>query len=82
MEPLWKAIVRLRPAVESSPKRAAHFCFGSKVDIEQQRPSDVRFTPESGHLSPRLECPLSANSGRTALRQKKELFDNLISGGE
>ena len=24
---------------------------------------DVRFTPKSGHLGSRLECPLYANSG-------------------
>ncbi len=36
--------------------------FGSKADI-WTRLRDVRFTPESGHLSGPQECPLSAKSG-------------------
>jgi hypothetical protein len=36
--------------------------FGSKADIER-RPADVRFTPNSGHSSACVGCPLSAKSG-------------------
>src|SRR5262252_7950108 len=36
--------------------------FGSKADIGV-RPRNVRFTPESGHWNPVVECPLCAKSG-------------------
>jgi hypothetical protein len=35
--------------------------FGSKADFDTAN-SDVRFTPNSGHLATGLRCPLSANS--------------------
>ena len=78
MEPLWKAIVRLRPAVESSPKRAAHFCFGSKADVTllnlismsalppkaeiRERVSDVRFGPKPDMLLSRKQVAYSARA--------------------
>ena len=36
--------------------------FGSLADMTACQP-DVRFTPNSGHCSDELECPLSAKSG-------------------
>jgi hypothetical protein len=36
--------------------------FGSLADL-RSRMRGVRFTPESGHSSERVGCPLSANSG-------------------
>jgi len=41
---------------------AADVRFGSKADI-QPCLSDVRFTPNSGHGSARLWCPLCGKSG-------------------
>ena len=38
--------------------------FGSGADIIRHLAS-VRFTPKSGQRAKRLECPLSAKSGRT-----------------
>jgi hypothetical protein len=38
----------------------------SKADIATG-PSNVRFTPKSGHSRLRLECPLCANSGHSAI---------------
>jgi hypothetical protein len=32
---------------------------------------DVRFTPESGHSSLRIKCPLCANSGHSQLHNRK-----------
>jgi hypothetical protein len=43
----------------------SHVRFGSKADIRQYL-SDVRFTPNSGHSSVRLGCPLSARSGQVS----------------
>ena len=41
---------------------AAHVRLGSEANIEGS-PSDVRFTPKSGHRETPLGCPLCANSG-------------------
>src|SRR5262249_2634748 len=41
--------------------------FGSKADICAAK-SHVRFTPESGHLQRKLECPLWAKSGHRQSR--------------
>jgi hypothetical protein len=57
-----------------------HVRFGSKADIER-RNLDVRFTPNNGHQLSALECPLSANSGHSALRQRLALFDHLVGAG-
>jgi hypothetical protein len=40
----------------------AHVRFGSKADIGEG-PTDVRFTPKSGHWLSVSGCPLCANSG-------------------
>jgi len=42
-------------------KGVANVRFGSLADMCGANP-DVRFTPKSGHLGSRLECPLCANS--------------------
>src|ERR1051325_5493232 len=55
--------------------------FGSKADIEARLP-DVRFTPESGHRSVRVACPLNAKSGHSAPGQTTPLFDHLVGGNE
>jgi hypothetical protein len=33
------------------------------------RPTDVRFTPKSGHRNAVVECPLCANTGREQVQQ-------------
>jgi len=45
----------------------------SKADIVAC-PSDVRFTPKSGHWLNVLECPLSAKSGHSAPQQMRVLL--------
>jgi len=47
--------------------------FGSKADIGEG-PTDVRFTPESGHRNSVVECPLCAKSRHSALRKETSLF--------
>jgi hypothetical protein len=46
---------------------AAHTCAGKGPDVAQkqfvERPTDVRFTPNSGHVQCNSVCPLCANSG-------------------
>ena len=42
---------------------AANVRFGSQPDMTLLN-FDVRFTPNSGHSSPQLECPLWAMCGR------------------
>src|SRR6478609_11603618 len=42
----------------------SHVRFGSLADIRTS-PRHVRFTPDSGHSSVQVGCPLSANSGRS-----------------
>jgi hypothetical protein len=59
---------------------AADVRSGSKADISLS-PTDVRFTPESGHGSARSRCPLCAKSGHSALRQSL-LFDHLVGASE
>jgi hypothetical protein len=49
--------------------------FGSKADIGAS-PTNVRFTPKSGHRNSVVECPLCAKSRHSALRQKISLFDH------
>src|SRR5262249_24151145 len=44
------------------PWDALHVRFGSKLDT-CSAPAHVRFTPESGHVRCKLECPLWSNSG-------------------
>src|SRR5207344_1252942 len=46
--------------------RRTHVRFGSKADIAAC-PSDGRFTPESGHVRCKKECPPCANSGHSAI---------------
>jgi hypothetical protein len=46
--------------------RVLNVRFGSKADIAACL-SDVRFTPESGHVQCNSECPLSAKSGDRVL---------------
>ena len=54
-----------------APKRDRnHVRFGSKADIAAP-PTNVRFTPKSGHPPTRLECPLCAKSGHYAAQQKE-----------
>jgi hypothetical protein len=43
-------------------QRGWHVCFGSKADIAKC-PRHVRFTPESGHSSARVECPAKGMNG-------------------
>jgi len=47
------------------PADATDVRFGSLADIRADM-RDVRFTPESGHSSERVGCPLSASSGYKA----------------
>src|SRR5262249_19631483 len=49
-------------AVALEQSATAKVRFGSEADITHL-PSNVRFTPESGHGSARPECPLCAISG-------------------
>jgi hypothetical protein len=51
-----------------------HVRFGSKADICAAK-SDVRFTPESGHVQCTSQCLLWANSGHDGL------FNRLIGTG-
>jgi hypothetical protein len=44
---------------------AAGVGYGSLADITA-RPRHVRFTPDSGHSSVQVGCPLGARSGRDA----------------
>src|SRR5690348_17338023 len=46
------------------PQLELHVRLGSKADIEE-RPSDVRFTPKSGHRLSLSPCPLCATFGHT-----------------
>jgi hypothetical protein len=54
--------------------RAADVRFGSKADIAAP-PTNVRFTPKSGHCGARLACPLCANSGHSATCSAGKLFE-------
>src|SRR4029453_11685354 len=56
-----------------------HVRFGSLADIKAWI-RDVRFTPESGHSSERVGCPLSARTH--AVQQTKTLFDHLVGARE
>ena len=66
----WQAVDR----TDKCPKgqlltkfmRRLHFHFGSKADMALSD-FDVRFTPESGHSSAALRCPLSATSRHCAV---------------
>src|SRR5262245_52835522 len=49
--------------------------FGSKADMCAAK-SDVRFTPKSGHVRCKNECPLRANSGHC------QLLDHLVGTGK
>src|SRR6516162_2981348 len=46
----------------------ANVRFGSKADIHSPS-ADVRFTPNSGHWSSVVECPLCAKSRHYAVQQ-------------
>ena len=50
------------PHQKQIQRRKRYVRFGSKADILRCG-SDVRFTPESGHLPRTSRCPLSAKSG-------------------
>jgi hypothetical protein len=50
------------------PRNSGDVRFGSKADIEE-RTSDVRYSPESGHCRSTVGCPLSAKSGCEQLQQ-------------
>ena len=52
-------------------------CFGSKADICSAK-QHVRFTPNSDIKCDTGECPLWANSGHSALRQRLGLLDHLV----
>jgi hypothetical protein len=67
-------------AARSPPSWSLDVRFRSKADIEV-RQSDVWFTPESGHSSARLGCPLCAKSRQSA-PQQITLLDHLVSGNE
>jgi hypothetical protein len=56
---------------------AADVRFGSKADIAAS-PTNVRFTPNSGHWNSASKCLLCANSGQSALQRKAPLFDYLV----
>src|SRR5690242_12896135 len=43
------------------------------------RPYDVRFTPKSGHQLRAVVCPLCAIRRQSAVQQKEDLFDQLVS---
>ena len=51
--------------------------FGSKADMCSAK-GHVRFTPESGHVRCKQECPLCANSGHL-LRLEAIIFDRLAA---
>ena len=46
-------------------------CRGQRNNLNDHN-SDVRFTPNSGHVRCNSVCPLSAKSGHTSTRVKKE----------
>jgi hypothetical protein len=52
---------------------AAQTCAGKGPDVAQkqfvERPTDVRFTSESGHLQRTSPCPLCAKSGHARFIQ-------------
>src|SRR6516165_8872517 len=48
-------------AKEDTTTALNHVRFGSKADIAAP-PTNVRFTPESGHRNSVVECPLCAKS--------------------
>src|SRR5262249_41071063 len=55
----------------ATPKPAAtHVRFGSKADIAAS-PTNVRFTPNSGHRRQRLGHPLTATSVRCRRRRQR-----------
>jgi hypothetical protein len=54
--------------VTQSGKIDADVRFGSLADIDE-RLTDVRFTPESGHHKPLWGCPLCAINGREQLKR-------------
>ena len=56
----------------------AHIRFGSKADI-QRRPSDVRFTPKSGHRLSVSACPCQK---RTHALQQNLRYSLALSGRE
>jgi hypothetical protein len=56
-------------------KSRLDFRTGSKVDIAAG-PSNVRFTPKSGHSLSASGCPLCAKSGHSALQYRTPLFDH------
>jgi hypothetical protein len=47
-------------------------CFGSKADIAAS-PTNVRFTPKSGHWNSVAACPLCAKSGREQVQQEASI---------
>ena len=51
---------------------AAYVRFGSKADISHCN-HHVRFTPDSGHGSAAIECPLCANRRHHARKEKNRL---------
>ena len=50
----------IKSIFELQQNRVLDFRYRSKADIEA-RPSDVRFTPKSGHQAMTQACPLCAS---------------------
>jgi hypothetical protein len=48
--------------------------LGQKADIAAP-PTNVCFTPKSGHWGSAVKCPLCAKSRHSALQQKMSLFE-------
>src|SRR5262249_31869940 len=68
-----KASYRLRLAHRKEPTDVR---FGSKADMCSAK-RHVRFTPKSGHVRCKQECPLWAKSGHP-----RHLFDHIVGLGE
>src|SRR5262249_5010170 len=77
--------VPLREVLKCSDRRVAltngknHRLSMSEADIGA-RPSDVRFTPKSGHWNSISKCPLCAKSRHS--EERTSLFDHLVGAGK
>jgi hypothetical protein len=60
-------VIAIRPAEINRNVPAFNVRFGSLADIFASD-RDVRFTPESGHSTARVACPLWANSGQNDIQ--------------
>src|SRR5262249_40703821 len=87
---LWKANLRVspqgsllqvsvpQPRTQSVRRTDDDVRFGSKADIPLI-PSNVRFTPRSGHRNSVEECPLCAKSGHMQCNKSIEVCTDEFS---